>query len=117
MNNKQFKNELKVYVDKALKDFRLHFGDATPSVCSEHLTVNNYVTLIGLKNLALDHKELSDKQIEDLIKGKQTMPFLNKFITTIPNAIKELKFRGAYSVALTYTNLMYRRDYYKGATR
>lgn len=117
MNNKQFKRELKKNTDEALKDYKLHFGEAQPSVCSEYVELGNYVTLIGLKTLALKHEELTDNQIEELIRGEQKMTFLNKYIDVIPNGIYKLKTRGAYSMALNYTNEMYKINSEQGVAR
>lgn len=108
MTNKQFKEELKREVDLAFMkldadEMRTGIPD-WDSKRNGGLTKNNYANLWGLLNFARKHPELSSKQIEDFIKGKECFKFLNKFITILPNAVNELRFYGVMYCVMNYTS-------------
>ena len=110
MTNKQFKEELKREVDLAFMkldadEMRTGIPD-WDSKRNGGLTKNNYANLMGLYNFAIQHPELSSKQIEDLIKGKDYFKFLNKFITILPNAVEKLKVYGIEHCVVNYTTAL-----------
>ena len=114
MTNKQFKEELGIEVDLAFMkldadEMRTGIPD-WDSKRNGGLTKNNYANLMGLLNFARNHPELSSKQIEDFIKGKEYFKFLNKFVTILPNAVDELRFNGVMYCVMNYTTeLEYRK--------
>ena len=114
MTNEQFKEELKREVDLAFMkldadEMRTGIPD-WDSKRNGGLTKNNYANLWGLLNFARNHPELTSRQIEDFIKGKECFKFLNKFITILPNAVNELRFNGVMYCAMNYTSeLEYRK--------
>ena len=114
MTNNEFKQELKREVDLAFMkldadEMRTGIPD-WDSKRNGGLTKNNYANLMGLYNFATHHPELSSKQIEDFIKGKDYFKFLNKFITILPNAVDELRFYGVMYCVMNYTSeLEYRK--------
>lgn len=115
MTNNEFEQELKREVDLAFMkldadEMRTGIPD-WDSKRNGGLTKNNYANLMGLYNFATHHPELSTKQIEDFIKGKDYFKFLNKFITILPNAVNELRFNGIERCIMNYaTTLEYKKQ-------
>ena len=118
MTNKQFKEELKREVEIALR--KLDADEILNHIPEEDrkgkwyaggtMTKNNYANLIALSKFARNHPELTGKQIEYFIKGKESFKFLNKFISVLPDAVEELRFHGMISCIMSYkSELRYKR--------
>lgn len=108
MTDIEFKKILKTEIRKASKEVAynvaiLKKSKSSSMVNSKELNIKNYINLHGLERFIAKHKDMSDDEIiEKLRSAKFTFRFLNKYIDTVEEPIKELRRIGAMPSLMIY---------------
>ncbi len=73
---------------------------------NKDITRKNYINICGLWIFAIKHKELSNRDIWNLIhENTQTFKFLDELSGLIPDVADELRLHGAMRVAERYRSI------------
>ena len=111
MTDRKFKEELKkeyaLAVEQGLTLEEQRLADDAGKI----LMIGRVAQLKALYNFIQNHPELSSGQITFMIKGKDSLKFLNKFIDTIPYGVECLKQYGVCEVGNYYACLMMNKKF------
>ncbi len=111
MTNKQFKEELKKEYALALEQGLTDQEQKLAEDAGEVLMRGRIYQLKALYNLIQNHPELTSGQITFMIKGKESLKFLNKFIDVIPYGVECLKQYGVCEVGNYYACLIMNKKF------
>ena len=101
MNN-ELVEELKMFIKRARWQVtKLSEGEYP----TQYVDVNIYANIQGLNRFVLFHKELSNEDIENIIKhNAKIFKILNQLIIEVPDFIDELRLHGVMAVSKVYHN-------------
>ena len=111
MTNKQFKEELKKELKLVLEQGLTLEEQMLADDAGEILMSGRVAQLKALYNFIENHPELTSGQITFMLKGKESLKFLNKFIDTIPYGVELLKQYGVLQAGNYYAGLMMNKNF------
>ena len=111
MTNKQFKEELKKELKLVLEQGLTLEEQKLADDAGKILMSGRVAQLKALYNFIQNHPQLTSGQITFMIKGKDSLKFLNKFIDTIPYGVECLKQYGVCEVGNYYACLMMNKKF------
>lgn len=97
-------NSLKKYIKYAKEQAEGVHRIAVDKICREDkLNTKIYCNIRGLFYFALQHKELSSENIEEIIKqNKTTFKILNQFVSAYDNVVEDLRTHGSRDITIGY---------------
>ena len=111
MTNKQFKEELKKELKLILEQGLTLEEQKLAEDAGKILMSGRVAQLKSLYNFIQNHPELTSGQITFMIKGKDSLKFLNKFIDIIPYGVECLKQYGVCEVGNYYAGLIMNKNF------
>lgn len=106
MTNEELVKDLKDCIRSSKYTYKTSDLYGERLVFNKDLTAKNYINICGLWIFAIKHKELSNRDIWNLIhENMETFKFLDELSGLIPDVVDELRCHGTMRVAERYRSI------------